>query len=89
MPQTIIQAKDFLNRQQLEDHVRNLIGLTAETKLDYKIKGTSRQLAKLQLSGTTIFWGISCHVTYAKPVEKHEKPQRGKIHKSGLNLNKS
>jgi len=84
----IIKAKEFLNRQELEDHVRNLMGLTAEPKSDYKIKGKANELSKLQLSETTIFWGISCQVTDAKPKEKHEKPQRGKIHKSGLNLTK-
>lgn len=61
--QTIIQAKNFTNREGLENHVRGAYGLTTDVKTTVIIKGTREELSRLQLTDTTIFWGISCEIT--------------------------
>lgn len=87
----IINAKDYSQRGELENKVRNLIGLTAEIKSDYEIHGKRGELARLQLSDTTMFWGIKCVITdmptEVKTQKETEKPQRGEIKEFGLNRN--
>jgi len=59
----IIKAKDFATRGDLENHVRNTVGLTPSRKADYKITGTRVELKNLSLSDNSVFWGISCEIT--------------------------
>ena len=81
----IIQAKDYKLRADLENYVRNTFGLTPDKKIDTEIKGTREELALLQLSDKSTFWGIICSITDT-PTKKIEveKPSRGKIFKSKL-----
>ena len=79
-----ILAKDFNNRQELEQKVASLIGLTTIDKPTYLIKGTWQELKKLQLSGKSIFWGIRCEVSNPLNPSKLIKTDRGKIHKSKI-----
>ena len=60
---TTINAKDYSSRSELENKVRSLVGLTPEPKSDYEIAGTRDELARLQLSDESIFWGIGCRIT--------------------------
>lgn len=57
-----IEAKNFNTRTELENHVRNTIGLSVEPRADFVISGTSEQLSKLQLSTKSVFWGIKCEI---------------------------
>ncbi len=86
-----IKAKDFSKRSELEDKIRSLYGLTTEAK-DCVIEGTREELARLSLCDTNVFWGISCKITdtptQAKTQAEVSKPERGEIHKSGINLSK-
>ena len=87
----IILAKDFNLRSDLENHVRNKIGLTPNLKPDYLIQGTKQELNKLSLSDKSIFWGIRAEIIDEKGkkvVAKKEKNNinRGKIVKSGINI---
>lgn len=88
---TILWAKNYSSRRELEDTVRNLAGLTPDKKPDFEISGTEKELARLHLSQRTIFWGISCRITgeSAAPVRPEsetqiKKPQRGEIRPYGL-----
>lgn len=70
--------------------MKGLLGLTAEVKTDYEIAGTKEDLQRLQLSASTMFWGIKCLDT-SPPEEKTdppekplEKPQRGETHPFGI-----
>ena len=82
-----INAKDYSKRSELENKVRNLVGLTADMKPDYLISGTRVELQRLQLSDKNIFWGIAVKITdtptEAKP--QVEKPQRGEKQTFGIN----
>ena len=80
----IIQAKNFKNRADLENEVRNKFGLTTEIK-DSVIKGTREELAKLQLSDRSMFYGIRCEITDTPTQPKIEsKVARGKLHNFGI-----
>ena len=90
MPITIINAKDYSSRTDLENKVRALVELSPDLKLDYQIIGIRKELERLQLSDSTTFYGIRCVITDT-PIESKpqtEKPQRGEIKKFGLNLEK-
>ena len=87
----ILQAKNYARRIDLENDVRNKIGLTAEAKPEHIIRGTHAELVRLQLSDTTVFWGIKCEIT-DEPTEikkqaEVEKVNRGRRHSSGINQN--
>lgn len=84
---TIIKASDFERRQDLENYVRNKVGLTPNRKEDYIIKGKREELKKLSLSDSAIFWGIRCEIsdTPTKPKKNLVKPERGKKAKYGIN----
>lgn len=84
---TLINAKDFSTRSELENKVRNTLGLTPDLKPDYQIKGTREELARLQLSDTATFWGISCLITDdpTQATTQAEVPARGELQDSGLN----
>ena len=86
---TIIKAKEFSSRSELENNVRNLVGLTSEPKTDYEVKGTRAELARLQLSDRNTFWGLRCVITDTptKPKTQTEKIQRGQVVAFGLNNN--
>lgn len=77
-------AKDFNNRQELEAKVSSLMGLTAEIKPDYLIKGANAELKNLHLGHGSVFWGIKVEETDYKQPKKLEKVNRGKIYKSKL-----
>mgnify|MGYP001601087367 CR=1 FL=1 len=87
----IFQAKNFSTREELENEIRNKIGLTPDKKND-TIRGTREELERLHLSDRSIFWGIKCVITDSPSVIKTqaeiEKPQRGEIKKFGINLEK-
>lgn len=80
-----IEAGKYKSRSELEKFVRNKIGLTAVNKPDITIIGTHDELAKLHLSDSSNFWGISCE--YAIPVKKPKKKKinRGEVMPHGIN----
>lgn len=88
----IILAKNFNLRSDLENHIRNTIGLTITLKPDYIIQGTKQELNKLFLSDKSLFWGIRVEIINDKGkkviTEKKEKNNinRGEILKSGINI---
>jgi len=86
---TKILAKDFKTRSDLENYVRNLHGLTPDKKVDVVISGKRDELARLELSDRTVFWGISCTIT-DKPTVAVEatKADRGVQTPFGINKNK-
>lgn len=79
MAKTILQAKNYQNRVELENVVRDLSGLTPDSKI-HKIEGTREELERLQLSDTTLFWGISCKITDTPTTTTPQKEEvnRGK-----------
>lgn len=83
---TIIKASDFEQRQDLENYVRNKVGLTPNRKEDYIIKGTREELKKLSLSDKNIFWGIRCEITDTPTEAKKNliKAERGKKFNFGI-----
>jgi len=87
-----IFTKDFNLRIELENYVRNTIGLTIGIKPEYVIQGTKQELKKLSLSDKSLFWGIKVEIideNGEKAIEeKKEKnnTKRGKITKSGINI---
>jgi len=82
-----IKAGDYKQRSILENYVRNTFGLNTEIKNDIIIEGKRDELALLNLSDKSIFWGITCKITDI-PSEniKFSKPDRGKKTKFGINL---
>lgn len=88
MPKKTINASDFKFRADLENYVRNTKGLTPEEKPDLEISGTREELARLQLSDRSVFWGIKCVITDTPTEKKTEsKVDRGKQFASGINGN--
>lgn len=86
MDKTIFLAKNFNNRQELEIEVKKVVELSPELKLNFEIKGKKQELAKLQLSYRTLFYGIKCIAEDESPPQKQlVKPQRGEIFISKLN----
>lgn len=87
MATKIIKADKFNTRQDLENEVRNLFGLTTERK-DARIEGTEEDLAHLRLANGSMFWGIPCVDRDAKPPEPpREKVHRGEQRNFGINGN--
>lgn len=83
----IFTAKDYQIRSQLEDAVRNGSGLTTNPKPKHSIQGTKQELARLNLSGSSLFWGISCKELEPEPEKSTEEvPDRGPKTESGINL---
>lgn len=83
---TVFKAGDYSNRTELENAVRNKISLTPEPK-DSTVEGTREELFRLQLSGKCTYWGmqvIEKDPEDPKPVT--EKPERGVVFESGINL---
>lgn len=86
----IIKAGSYSNRSSLENAVRNKFGLTPELKADVEIHGTPDELARLQLSTRSIFWGIKCvdstgEKTEDNPDKVPDKPDRGPVQAFGVN----
>ena len=81
-------AKDYNTRQELQIAVGNMVSLNPDPK-DYELLGTRKELARLQLSDRTTFYGISCVIgdtpTEIRP--QVDKPVRGKRFEHGINLN--
>jgi len=83
-----IKANNFKTRDELENYVKGLIGLTPDMKANYRITGTSDELKRLQLSSGTIFWGVKIDVTDGgSAVRKKvaDKIYRGVLHDYGIN----
>ena len=60
---TIIEAKNYNSRSDLENYVRNKFGLTPDYKEKLVIQGTEYELKRLFLGSETVFWGIRCEIT--------------------------
>lgn len=73
----VFNAKDYSNREELEDAVAHAAGKTADLKVDFEITGTAEELAKLRLSHAQSVWGVRCMATDAEVSVKTEVPQRG------------
>lgn len=56
----IINASDFSLRNDLENYIKSILGLTPDLKQDYEIQGTKQQLGRLNLSNRSVFWGVRC-----------------------------
>src|SRR5271154_5901283 len=59
---TIIPAKSFKQRSDLEVYISKQFGLTTKKKVNVIINGTKHELTNLGLSEKMIFWGIPCAV---------------------------
>jgi len=83
----VLKAKDYATRSDLETKVRNTFDLTPDKK-DARIDGTREELARLQLSDRSIFWGIPCKITDTPTEIKTQKEpvQRGETFESSINL---
>lgn len=66
----IIEAKNYITREDLENYIRSNFGLTTESKIDHTISGTREELQNIGLSDTTTFWGIKCVITDTPTEEK-------------------
>lgn len=87
LKQTIIYAKDFPNRSELENYLKTIIDSTSRT-IDFKISGTGDELKNLHLSEDDTVWGITVIQTDAKKKEGPPPiPDRGPKFDSGLNKN--
>jgi len=84
-----ILAKNYQFRADLENEVRSKYGLTVDRK-DHTIEGTRAELARLQLSDRSLFYGISCIITDdpTKP-RKEGKADRGEQKEFGLGAMRS
>ena len=94
----VFYAKDYKSRAELENIVRNRLGLTPDLKPVHVIKGTQEELAKLQLGSRTVFWGIICKIAeeekskaeeekskLKKPrTTRNQKPDRGTLAPFGI-----
>ena len=83
-----IYAKDFTNREELEEEISLLSGKTTETKPEFVIEGTVEELEKHQLAHGKRVWGIKCQATNPQTKEVFEKPHRGEKFISGINKEK-
>lgn len=82
---TTYNAKNFADRAALEVAI---IDKTTDAK-EGVITGTVAELSTLQLSHGMVVWGIPVVASdYVEPV-KTERPQRGELHKHGINLTKN
>lgn len=81
----MIQVSDFSSRPQLEQHVISLYGQNTE-KVDDVISGTVQELKKLNLKDGQMVYGVKCEATDKEPPKKFEKPNRGKKHAYGINV---
>lgn len=86
----ILEAKNFSTREELENYVRQELDLTP-VKKDVEIQGTREELARLQLSDQTTFYGIKCVIlddpSPPKTQAAVETVNRGEVQDSGLNNN--
>lgn len=83
-----LEVKDFSNRSELEVKLKELgLALNPDIKPDYEISGTEEELARLNLSYRTSFFGVKCVAVdrVPPPNPPPEKPLRGEIFASGLN----
>lgn len=85
----IFKAKDYKTRSDLENAVRNKIGLTPEPKL-HRVEGTLEELQPLNLSRGCIYWGMQVVEIEPVPTKKKtvlgSKVDRGPRFESGINL---
>ena len=62
MTSEIFEAKNFQNRQELEDYIKAKVGIDESSNriAGHIIKGTKIELGKLDLSDTNSVFGIRC-----------------------------
>ena len=83
-----LKAKDYASREALEVAVKDLVGLTSDTKSGYEISGTDKELEALSLSRRSILWGVRCSSTdKVANAPPRERPARGELHDFGINGN--
>lgn len=84
-------AKDFSTREELETRIRQTTGEAPEKKDKHTIEGTRKELKNLRLSdkNTVYGWSVVITDTPTTASPQKEKPDRGKIYKFGINLDKS
>ena len=63
MPQTIIQAKNYKNRDDIDKFVGELVNKDTAEKPDFIIKGKRAELEVLRLCDKSTVWGIKCQIT--------------------------
>lgn len=73
-----INVNDFATREDLENTVKNTQGAVS-------IKGTTEELARLNLSHGSIVYEVPCIALNYTPKEPVEKPNRGEVFESSLN----
>lgn len=80
MAKLVIEAKDFSNREALEQYLATVTDLTTETKADIRITGSVDELRKLNLSHGKKCWGVAVGAPDA-PTKKptFDRLDRGKI----------
>ena len=84
-----ILAKNYSTREELEADITRRFGRTTEIK-EHTIEGNREELERLQLNDKRRVWGLACVIfdtpTENKAIAVKEKPERGEIFKSGINL---
>lgn len=87
--ETVILAKEYSKRDELENHIRGISGCTVDPKSDIHIEGTRAEMDRLGLSDRTTFWGIKCVITDTPTIPTAQKdadrPVRGEIKDFGMN----
>lgn len=79
-----ILAKNFSNRDELEEYITSRIGRAPDRKTAHTITGTTEELKKLHLSHGKECWGIAALSSdYVEPAKKTKLKHvdRGKIFK--------
>ena len=73
-----IFAENFTTRQDLENYIKAKIGLNSlvNEQEGHLIKGTRKQLKKLNLSDTCVVWGVKVVSTQGS-TEKDLKTKKG------------
>lgn len=81
MAKTVINARDFSSREEIERAMKGLVASTPDLKVGYEISGKREELERLKLSDRTTVYGVRCVImdepTPTKKQSEVEKPQRG------------
>jgi hypothetical protein len=79
-------AKNFSTREELETKIRQTTGEAPEKKDNHTIEGTRKELKNLRLSDKNMVYGWSVTITDTPTTfsPQKERPDRGQIHKFGL-----
>lgn len=75
----ILQAKDFINRLELDSHIQVLLENKEASPDQYCISGTRAELKRLFLSSKTKVYGVPCEATDETKEDQSPpaKPDRG------------